>query len=139
MHHCKTSLEVRSLNNQSREYANLIYLKAKILYKLGSAKEAKQLHDEAHLLRLEMPNKSDLADSLFDIGVVDIDKKKYFSGFEKINEAIDIYICKGYTNQISQVKKYLLSIIPYLKDGELEIANGSLIKIETFLADNNKF
>lgn len=134
LRYCEKSLEVRSLN-QSREYANVKYLKGKILYKLGFIIEAKQNHDDAYLLRYDMPNKSDLADSLFDIGIIELDEKSYTTGFEKINKAVDIYISKGYTNQIRQVKKYFLDIIPKLKDNEFNAAKTTLIKIETYLKD----
>lgn len=132
LNYCDRCLEVRSIN-RNREYANAKYLKGKILYKLGFISDAKKHHDEAYLLRCEMPNKSDLADSLFDIGTIEIDEKKYTTGFEKLNYAIDIYISKAYTNQVLQIEKYLLESISKLNVDVVENADEALLKIRNYL------
>lgn len=122
LNHCEKSLEIRSLN-QSREHANVIYLKGKILYKMGSIVEAKRLQNKAYLLRCKMPNKSDLADSLLNIGIIEVAEEKFSTGFKKINAAVDTYISKSYKNQLNLIKEHILQIIPKLEGTARNFAN----------------
>lgn len=129
LNQCNKCLDVRRFH-KNREYANAIYLKGKILYKLGSIDEAKIFHNEAFQLRADLPNKSDLGDSLFDMGVIEIDEANYSFGLNRIGDAIDIYKSKGYLIQLNQINKYLLDIIPQLKNENIIRVNELLSKLE---------
>ena len=128
--YCEKSIELRK-HSISREFVNSIYLKAKILYRLGLIEEAKQLHEKVYLLRLDMPNKSDFADSLFDIGVIEVSEKKYSAGFAKLENALDIYSSKSYTIKLNQIKKYLFGILLILDPDEVLKAKYLIDKIYT--------
>ncbi len=97
------SLSYRCENKKNREYANVLFLKAKILFLLGDLLPAKRLHYKAYAIRQKLGKETDIADSLYYIGFVEMDLGRYLNGVLKVCEAAKIYKSWNCFDQLNEV------------------------------------
>ncbi len=108
---CNASLEVRG-SNKNREYADCLFLRAQLKFKINSFEDCRADHVEA--LRIRNGNKkhlSDIADSLFEIGNLELKFPNLKGAFSNYIKALKIYLKVDYKIQQQKVIK---SIMPLL-------------------------
>lgn len=108
---CNSSLEVRA-SNKNREYADCLFLRAQLRFKKSSFEDCRADHME--VLRIRNGNKehkSDIADSYFEIGNLELKYSNIKKAFSNYMKALRIYIKVGYKIQQQKVTN---SIIPLL-------------------------
>lgn len=108
---CNASLAVRA-SNKNREYADCLFLRAQLRFKKNSFEDCRADHLE--VLRIRNGNKehkSDIADSYFEIGNLELKFSNVKKAFSYYMKAFRIYFKVGYK---IQQKKVIQSIIPLL-------------------------